>query len=148
MRHDELQHRFVEYIPEQLEEGMLYISIEYMTVTHLCCCGCGREVSTTLSPTDWRLIFDGRTVSLEPSIGSWTLPCRSHYFITRNRVIWARGWSAAEIESGRRYDAARKLQHRTAESCKTPVQKPVPDLLEEHSVKKGGLLNWLRRLWS
>jgi hypothetical protein len=74
MRHDQLQHRFVEFIPEQLEESILYISLEYMTVTHLCCCGCGHEVSVTLSPTDWRLICDGRTVSIEPSIGSWRLP--------------------------------------------------------------------------
>ena len=108
MRHDQLQHRFVEYIPERLEDGVLYISIEYMTVTHLCCCGCGQEVSTTLSPTDWRLIFDGKTVSLEPSIGSWSLPCQSHYFITRNRVVWAKKWSAAEIEAGRQYDVGEK----------------------------------------
>jgi hypothetical protein len=148
MRHEQLQHRFVEYIPERLEEGVLYISIEYMTVTHLCCCGCGQEVSTTLSPTDWRLIFDGKTVSLEPSIGSWNLPCQSHYFIARNRVLWARKWSDAEIESGRRYDTARKLPHREAESPETPVQMPVPDLPEKDSVKMGSLLTWLRRLWS
>jgi hypothetical protein len=141
MRHDQLQHRFVEYIPEQLEEGMLYISIEYMTVTHLCCCGCGEEVSTTLSPTDWRLIYDGKSVSLEPSIGSWNLPCQSHYFITRNRVVWVRSWSEAEIDAGRHYDAARKSQHRTAESCEMPVQTPVLP-------KKGGIGSWLRRWWS
>jgi hypothetical protein len=82
-----VQHRFVDFIPEQLEEGVLYVSIEYMTVAHLCCCGCGQEVSITLSPTDWRLIYDGKTVSIEPSIGSWNLPCQSHYFIARNRCM-------------------------------------------------------------
>ena len=148
MRRNQLQHRFVEYIPEQLEEGLLYISIEYMTVTHLCCCGCGQEVSTTLSPTDWRLIFDGKTVSLEPSIGSWSLSCQSHYFITRNRVLWARKWSSHEIEAGRRYDAERKVQHRTSESHETPEQMPVPSFQEQCKVKNGGVLNWLRRWWS
>ena len=148
MRRNQLQHRFVEYIPEQLEEGVLYISIEYMTVTHLCCCGCGQEVSTTLSPTDWRLIFDGKTVSLEPSIGSWSLPCQSHYFITRNQVVWAPRWSTHEIEMGRRYDTARKLQHRAAESGETPVQLPVPDLSDQCKVKKGGVLAWFRGWWS
>ena len=89
MRRDNLEHRFVDFIPERLDEGILYVSIEYTTVAHLCCCGCGKEVSITLSPTDWRLVFDGKTISLEPSIGSWSLPCQSHYFITRNRVVWA-----------------------------------------------------------
>jgi hypothetical protein len=147
MRHDQLQHRFVEFIPEQLEEGILYISLEYMTVTHLCCCGCGHEVSTTLSPTDWRLIFDGRTVSIEPSIGSWSLPCRSHYFINQNRVVWARKWSAHEIDAGRQYNAERKRQHGTADSCETPVPKTSSDLKEQHKIKKGGILSWLRRWW-
>jgi hypothetical protein len=149
MRHEQLQHRFVEYIPERLEEGVLYISIEYMTVTHLCCCGCGHEVSTTLSPTDWRLIFDGKTVSLEPSIGSWSLPCPSHYFITRNRVVWAQKWSKAEIETGRRFDAARKLQHRTAESpVETPAMVVPRELPEQDTAKKGRLLSRLRSWWS
>src|SRR5262245_12929621 len=149
MKHNELQHRFVDYIPEQLDEGVLYISIEYMTVTHLCCCGCRQEVSTTLSPTDWRLIFDGKTVSLEPSIGSWSLPCQSHYFITNNRVVWARKWSRAEVDTGRRFDAARKIQHRTTESpVETPVAVAPPVLSEQDNVTKGGLLNWLSSWWS
>lgn len=147
MRHDHLQHQFVEYIPEQLEEGVLYISIEYMTVTHLCCCGCRQEVSTTISPTDWRLIYDGKTVSLEPSIGSWSLPCRSHYFITRNLVVWARNWSEAEIDAGRRYDVARKSQHRTSESCEMPMT--VTDLPQQFKAKKKGWIrSWLKRWWS
>jgi hypothetical protein len=33
--------------------------------------------------------FDGRSVSLTPSIGSWSLPCHSHYFLTRGKVRWA-----------------------------------------------------------
>ncbi len=147
MRHDYLQHRFVEFIPEQIEAGVLYISVEYMTVTHLCCCGCGQEVSTTLSPTDWRLIFDGKTISLEPSIGSWSLPCQSHYFITRNRVVWAPRWSTGEIEAGRQGDAANKVQHRAAESSEVPVKLPLPDLPKPQKAKKGGMLSWLRRWW-
>lgn len=147
MRHDRLQHQFVEYIPDQLDEGVLYISIEYMTVTHLCCCGCGHEVSTTLSPTDWRLIYDGKTVSLEPSIGSWNLPCQSHYFVTRNRVVWARRWSEAEIDAGRRYDAARKFRYRSAEPSGVPSQTPVPGVPEQQRARKAGIRDWLRRWW-
>ena len=51
----ELVPEFVDYIPEQLNPGVLYVSMRYATVNHLCCCGCGLEVVTTLSPTDWRL---------------------------------------------------------------------------------------------
>lgn len=97
MRRTEIKHEFVEFIPERLEEGTLYISIPYATVSHNCCCGCGRKVVTPLSPTDWELRFDGKTVSLDPSIGNWALPCQSHYWIRRNRVIWARRWSKGKI---------------------------------------------------
>ena len=48
-----LQHRFVAVIPDELEDRVLYVSIEYTTVMHTCCCGCGSEVATPLSPTGW-----------------------------------------------------------------------------------------------
>jgi len=73
-----------------------------------CCCGCGREVVTPLSPTDWKPLFDGETISLDPSIGNWSFPCRSHYWIRENRVEWARRWSREEIEGGRARDRLRK----------------------------------------
>ncbi len=45
-----LQHRFVETMPEKIEPGILYISMEYATAAHCCCCGCGEEVVTPFSP--------------------------------------------------------------------------------------------------
>src|SRR5258708_27374505 len=71
---------------------------------HKCCCGCGADVVTPLSPAAWTLSFDGRTVSLHPSIGSWALPCQSHYWIKNNQVVWARRWSAKEIGEARALD--------------------------------------------
>lgn len=103
-----LKHEFVESLPRELEEGTIYISIPFATVGHKCCCGCGREVITPLSPTDWELTFDGETVSLDPSIGNWGFPCRSHYWIVRNQVRWARPWSEKQIERGRKRDRAAK----------------------------------------
>jgi len=47
-------HRFVRYIPEELEPGILYTSVDFATVAHACCCGCGEEVVTPLAPTEWR----------------------------------------------------------------------------------------------
>ena len=88
-----IAHKFVEFIPEQIEEGVLYISIEYCTVVHKCICGCGNEVVTPLSPTGWELTFNGKTVSLSPSIGNWNFECKSHYFITRNNIRYARRWN-------------------------------------------------------
>jgi|ERR1041385_7190978 len=96
-----LAHEFVEFIPDELKERTLYISSTYCTAVHKCCCGCGREVVTPLSPTGWQLTCDGKTVSLYPSIGSWSLPCQSHYFITNNKVTWAPKWTKKQIASGR-----------------------------------------------
>jgi len=103
-----LAHKFVEFIPDALDAGVLYISIAYGTVSHRCCCGCGREVVTPLSPTDWKLIFDGETVSLYPSIGNWNFPCRSHYWIRYNRVEWAEDWSDWQVEAAMAKDREQK----------------------------------------
>jgi hypothetical protein len=101
MRVSQLTPVFVEYVPEAILEGALYVSMQYGTAVHKCCCGCGCEVVTPMSPTDWRLIFDGEHVSLEPSIGNWSFPCRSHYVISRGRVRWAADWTDAEVVAGR-----------------------------------------------
>ena len=122
-----LAHKFVEFIPDALDEGVLYVSIAYGTVSHRCCCGCGREVVTPLSPTDWKLIFDGETVSLYPSIGNWNFPCRSHYWIRYNRVEWAEDWSDWQVEAGMAKDRGQKDKYygREAEnSGETPKEQP------------------------
>ncbi|MFA6896877.1 MAG: DUF6527 family protein [Patescibacteria group bacterium] len=104
-------HKFVENIPDNLEEGTIYISIEYGTVVHKCCCGCGNEVVTPLSPTDWQLIFDGETISLYPSIGNWNFDCKSHYWIINDRIKWARKWSKQEIDGNRQKDSLDKKKY-------------------------------------
>ena len=108
MRYTNLEHRFVQYIPEQLEPGVLYISMEYATAAHNCCCGCGLQVITPFTPTDWKLTFDGETVSLWPSIGNWNFSCRSHYVIERSRVIEVKPWTDKKIAFERRRDKASK----------------------------------------
>ena len=52
---------------------------------------------TPLGPAEWKLTYDGRTVSLAPSIGNWSFPCRSHYWVDEGNVRWARGFSEAEV---------------------------------------------------
>ncbi|WP_243350075.1 DUF6527 family protein [Parabacteroides sp. FAFU027] len=89
-----VQYKFVDTIPDVLEEGVLYISILYCTAIHKCVCGCGNEVVTPLAPEGWKLIFDGKSVSLYPSIGNWNFECKSHYYITNSEVRIARSWDA------------------------------------------------------
>jgi hypothetical protein len=102
---------FVEFIPGVLEHDVLYISIPYATASHLCACGCGNKVVTPFSPTDWKLIFEGKTVSLTPSIGNWSFACQSHYWIVRNRVRWASKMTEEKIEEARSEDRNRKLEY-------------------------------------
>lgn len=111
MRSRRLEYEFVEYIPVQLESGKLYVAMDLATAVHLCSCGCRREVVTPLSPTDWKLQYDGVSVSLSPSIGNWSFPCRSHYWIVRNEIRWAGSMSAEEIESGRSADRRAKGEY-------------------------------------
>ena len=106
-----IQHKFVEFIPSKLEEGILYISIEYHTAAHLCICGCGNLVFTPLTPNDWNLTFDGRTVSLSPSIGNWNFDCKSHYWIVNSKIKIARKWKEWEINSFRNSDSKRKTKY-------------------------------------
>jgi len=40
IRHLSLEHRFVRNVPRELESGILYISMDYATAVHSCCCGC------------------------------------------------------------------------------------------------------------
>jgi len=107
-RINNLQHQFVEGFPEKLEPGVFYIAIDFASMSHLCCCGCGQEVITPLSPNDWMLIFDGESITVNPSIGNWSLPCRSHYFIRKNQVQWAENWSDEKVRKGRENDLIAK----------------------------------------
>ncbi|MCW3161305.1 DUF6527 family protein [Chryseobacterium oryctis] len=103
-----LTHKFVESIPKKLEQGVLYISLEFGTAIHLCICGCKSEVVTPFSPLDWKLIFEGDYVSLSPSIGNWSFDCKSHYWIYRNKIIQCRRWSEKEIKENRKKDKRKK----------------------------------------
>ena len=88
-RRESLSYKFVDNIPEAPTPGILYVSVSFATAIHQCCCGCGNEVVTPLSPTGWSLTFDGKSVSLSPSIGNWGFHCQSHYWIRRNQILWS-----------------------------------------------------------
>lgn len=147
MRHEILKHEFVEFIPDELTEGTVYVSIRFATASHLCFCGCGTKVVTPLRPTDWKLIFDGKTISLEPSIGNWSFACKSHYWIRNNRVKWAPRWSQERIEAGRHHDRSAKEKYFASVAATTAL--PEDDAGASAAAKKG-LWIWktLRKLFS
>ncbi len=109
MKNIKFRYEFVEFIPRNLEESVLYISIAYGTANHKCACGCGNEVVTPLSKRGWSLTYDGDSVSLYPSIGNWNLPCKSHYWITENYVRWSTSWRENENFKNSKRSVLQKL---------------------------------------
>lgn len=106
-----LQHKFVELMPPELEEGVIYVSLEFGTVVHRCVCGCGNKVVTPLSPSGWQVTFDGDTISLHPSIGNWAFDCKTHYWIINNVVKHAQKWNNGEIQRVRKKDSKAVEKH-------------------------------------
>lgn len=140
--------QFVQVVPDKLQEGVLYVSMEYATVVHKCMCGCGKEVATPLSPTDWCLTFDGDSVSLDPSVGNWSFPCRSHYWIRNNQVLWCGDMPQSLIDAGRARDKRAKAAYYANRSELPAKVAPVLDKSESrrpedviHGKPRDGLLS-------
>jgi hypothetical protein len=121
-----ISHEFVDIIPDRLEDGVVYVSIPYATAVHSCCCGCGYEVVTPLHPRKWSLIFDGKAISLTPSIGNWSFPCRSHYWIRADHVHEARSFTDAEIADVRAQERVRIVDHHEPQLDATPSETVNP----------------------
>lgn len=134
-----LQHRFVEFIPEILEDGVLYVSMEYCTAIHKCVCGCGNKVVTPISPTGWQLEFDGKSISLSPSIGNWNFDCQSHYWIKKNEIQHAKKWDQYEIQEGRDMDL--KMKDDFYSSADDEVKETEANLVKPKS--KFWSFNWI-----
>lgn len=136
-----IEHKFVEFIPEKIEPGRLYISLEYNTASHLCACGCGCEVSTTISPTDWNITYNGRSVSLSPSIGNSNFPCKSHYWIRGGRVVWENRMTPQLTALSRARDKAAKAREYGAGVSEEIVEKSAT-----RSVAESTKQSWWKRL--
>jgi len=79
---------FVNQIPKELKDGVLYVAPHYEVVVHLCMCGCGEKVITPLNEYGWRWTFNDGNVSLNPSVGNFQYNCKSHYFLKNGKVQW------------------------------------------------------------
>ena len=140
---------FVDRVPGQLVEGLLYVSLRYRTVTHLCACGCGVEVNTPLHPTGWQISYDGVAVTLSPSVGNWGEECRSHYLIEKNLVRWSRSWSRAEILDGRairRHDIRKYYDDKVERESK--LDREGVDWTREPRHRLRAVIAFFRRRWS
>lgn len=120
-RRTKLEHRFVDSFPDELEDGVLYVSMKFATCAHLCCCGCGNQVITDISRSGWRLTYDGVSITLRPSVGNWSFPCKSHYWITNDCVEWLAAWSSEWIAHGR--DRERRELERAADKTGRRVNR-------------------------
>lgn len=152
MKHQHYTFKFVEFMPKALDDGVLYVSMTYATASHMCFCGCGKKVVTPLSPTDWRLTFNGDTVSLDPSVGNWSYPCRSHYILRGNQVVWAGAMSSGQIRVIRENDARDKARYygRRGDAKPDPAPPPVVAYAQNSERQPGReprLSRW-RRLFS
>lgn len=145
--HDSFAHKFVEVIPRVLDERVLYVSIEHAIAVHLCACGCGRKVVTPLAPIHWKLIFDGRSVSLTPSIGNHAFPCKSHYWIECGKVCWSYEMSDEEVADVRVYAkiTQRHFYGQHQNKADNPCEpKPMSTTIDAQAIKPRP---WWRRLF-
>ncbi len=111
MKQSTITPQYVGNIPEKLDEGILYICERYNIAAHKCCCGCGEEVITPLTPADWLMKNDNNFITLFPSIGNWGFKCQSHYWIKQNKVVWSGRMSKKEIDRVRAKDMSDKLAY-------------------------------------
>lgn len=72
----------VQYIPKEMEQGVLYISDEYNAINHLCLCGCGVPAPIRIGPDWWQYSINSKDqISITPSL-LHRFSCQSHYIIT------------------------------------------------------------------
>jgi len=127
--------QYTQYMPKELELGVLYVSKEFETAAHLCACGCGAKIRTPLGPTEWTFEETINGPSLNPSIGNWQQKCKSHYWIYKGEVRWAKEWSQDMIDRGRHGEETRRSIY-----------------YENLYAQSGGMIKrftrWFMRLWN
>jgi hypothetical protein len=144
MKQAAIRAQLVQYIPEKLDSGVLYVSQQYRTAAHRCCCGCGEEVITPLGPTDWTLQIVNGAATLDPSIGNWSFPCRSHYWIRSGKVVWAADMTQHQIQQGRMRDQRLRDAY-FANADSRDIQKPVSPSTHHNVPTQTG--SWLAEVW-
>lgn len=90
-------------------------------------------------------MFDGETVLLSPSVGNWSFPCQSQYWIDHDRIRWAANWSKERIEAVRDKDR----RGRESWAAQKPTDQRIELVIEEElAVGEGFLRRLVGRLWT
>ena len=101
MKTNKFKVEFVDKIPSNLKDGILYVCISCNVIVHRCACGWGER---TVTPIDkkygWVMKYDGQAITLRPSIGNFSIACRSHYYITDNNVEWLERYQQKDNKKG------------------------------------------------
>lgn len=101
MKTNKFKVEFVDKIPSNLKDGILYVCISCNVIVHRCACGCGERTVTPIDKKDgWKMTYDGQSITLRPSIGNYSIPCQSHYYITENKVEWLESYLQNNTKNG------------------------------------------------
>ena len=143
-----LKPKFVHFMPKEIQSGILYISPEFRAVIHRCACGCGEKIHTPLSPTNWKMTYDGKSVTLNPSVGNWSYECRSHYWIRNNKVVWAENWSDYEVNLNRKLQQERTSEYYTPKKALSQIKERSTDKYDSNDSSKAKSRLWNKiKLW-
>lgn len=80
---------------EDMEHGVIYVSMKFNLAIHLCACGECRWQTVTPFVLEtasmnhfWQYTENEGRVTLHPSIGNHQFPCKSHYWVRDGKIVW------------------------------------------------------------
>lgn len=92
------RYRLVNRIPKQMEESIVYHTEEFELAGLLCACGCEHRI-TLIVPESHRVWDEGGYATIQPSVGVFDAPCKSHYVIRAGNVQWLPAFSGAQAST-------------------------------------------------
>jgi len=104
------RYKLVDRIPMQMEEGVVYHTEEFELAGLLCACGCGHRI-TLIVPDSHEVWDDGGYATIQPSLGVFDAPCKSHYVIRAGKVQWLPAFSGSQATKIMQGQIARHVAH-------------------------------------
>ena len=104
------RYKLVDRIPTQMEEGVVYHTEEFELAGLLCACGCGHRI-TLIVPDSHRVWDEGGYATIQPSVGVFDAPCKSHVIIRAGKVQWLPAFSGSQATKIMQAQIARHVAH-------------------------------------
>lgn len=104
------RYQLVDRIPKQMEQGVVYHTEEFELAGLLCAYGCGHRI-TLIVPDSHRVWDDGGYATIQPSVGVFDAPCKSHYVIRAGNVGWLPAFSDSSATKIMQAQIARHVAH-------------------------------------